>query len=133
MTIGGPPGGNSPRTPDSKIPEYSFEEGMEEAARRIQALFEQSDSDIYVVVNGSGINVGKTKFTGTLSQKLTHMGINTETHRDVARTHSNKVVVFNIPKAYLQERTCPLWNIRKCCLEIVRILNKQARIMGIFI
>ena len=57
--------------------EYGFEGGAQEALNRILELYEKTDRDLVVVINGSGINVGKTKVEQFLRGALTERDIPT--------------------------------------------------------
>ena len=59
-----------PSTQEGKIPQYSFDKGVDVCVARIQELLKTLNRDIYVIINGSGTDVGKTKLCGAIQQKL---------------------------------------------------------------
>lgn len=61
----------------SEQQEYDFGRGALEALDRILALYEKTDRDLVVVINGSGINVGKTKLEQFLRSHLMERDIPT--------------------------------------------------------
>ncbi|OGI82668.1 hypothetical protein A3I95_01760 [Candidatus Nomurabacteria bacterium RIFCSPLOWO2_02_FULL_44_12] len=73
MPIGQTPGGEDPKpkSPDIKIPEYSFEEGVKIAVERILNLMESLKRDVYVIINGSWHEVGKSFLLSAIQSELT--------------------------------------------------------------
>ena len=57
------------------VQEYSFEEGVAEAVRRITHLLETTDRDLFVGINGSDSDVGKTRLLGTIGRALKRMQV----------------------------------------------------------
>jgi len=72
-------------------PEYSFEEGVQAAVDRIKELYEPSDKDVVVEINGSGINVGKTELLKQLGQKLGEEDIFLSVLNDSTRAYYEEV------------------------------------------
>ena len=72
-------------------PEYSFEEGVQAAVDRIKGLYEASDKDVVVEINGSGVNVGKTELLKQLAQKLGDEGIFLSVLNDSTRAYYEEV------------------------------------------
>ena len=70
-----PPRQSSPSEIPPGAKEYLFEEGVQVAVDRIKELYEASDKDVIVEINGSGVNVGKTELLKQLAQKLGDEGI----------------------------------------------------------
>lgn len=68
-------------------PEYSFEDGVETAVERIRELYEASDKDVVVEINGSGINVGKTELLRNLARKLGEANISLSVLNDPTREY----------------------------------------------
>lgn len=62
-----------------RVSEYDFAEGAREALSRVLELYEHSDRDLLVVINGSSVNVGKSRLESLLRQRLTEARIFTDT------------------------------------------------------
>lgn len=77
-----------------QIPEYNFEDGVNEAVKRIINLRAGLDRDIFVVINGAGQNVGKSKLRSALIKRLIESGIKAEPSLSDINYESHKVVFF---------------------------------------
>ncbi len=55
--------------------EYSFDEGVDVSVRKIQELLKTLNRDIYVIINGSSVSVGKSALETALTIKLKLLGI----------------------------------------------------------
>jgi hypothetical protein len=100
------PDAKSPKSIETKK-EYSFDEGVEESVKRIQKLLKKLKRNVFVAINGSAVDVGKTFFLGALQKELTIRGIEVE-HTpsfDVGGDKTQKVI-FNTEqgKIYLSGR-----------------------------
>ncbi|HEV7423758.1 MAG TPA: hypothetical protein VGO21_01055, partial [Candidatus Paceibacterota bacterium] len=76
---------NNTFKPDSNIAkskenrkEYYFNEGVAESVSRIKKLFISLDRHVYVIICGSGSNVGKTALLSSLQRELGRLAIPTE-------------------------------------------------------
>jgi hypothetical protein len=61
--------------PEEPQREYSFDEGVAEAAIRIEKLIKELNRDVVIVVNGSGRDVGKTTLLKSLGRILADLGV----------------------------------------------------------
>ena len=77
-----------------QIPEYNFENGINEAVNRIITLRANLNRDIFVVINGAGQNVGKSKLRSALIRRLIESGIKAEPSLSDINHGSHKVVFF---------------------------------------
>ena len=77
---GNPEGRDFP--PREAVKEYGFDAGVEEAVARITKIFGSGKRDVFVVINGSHIEVGKTRLFGTLAVKLKELGYQVESLGD---------------------------------------------------
>jgi len=78
---------------EAKTPEYSFNEGVDICVARIQELLKTLDRDVFVVISGSRIDVGKTILLGTIQKKLISLGIkNYHTSPVNVRDRTQKVI-----------------------------------------
>ena len=74
--------------------EFSFEEGVAESIRRIQELFRTLNRDVYVVINGSDIDVGKSALLGALHNQLIILGIPTTHVKELNHPGKEKEVIL---------------------------------------
>jgi hypothetical protein len=81
---------------ETKTPDYSFDEGVEKSVERIQQLIRDLKRDVFVFVNGSSIEVGKTTLIRTLATKLHALGIPCEFEVTFPKTPEGEIkkVVF---------------------------------------
>lgn len=86
----------TPQTIETEpVPEYSFEEGVDVAAEKIKELYEKSDKDVIIEINGSSINVGKTELLRNLAQKLGETGIPLNVLNDPTREYYDYMKAAN--------------------------------------
>ena len=61
---------------EQPLTEVSFQEGVEQAMIRIKELLARTtDRDIFIVINGSSADVGKTTFLGAIGRELYEIGV----------------------------------------------------------
>ena len=101
-----PPDSSNRDFPPETNKEYPFDQGVAEATARIQQIFEQADRDIFVIVNGSSINVGKTRLTNELEQNLKRAGLEVgHINDDTINAYQNAQHNYQLGRAQTGEPT----------------------------
>ena len=85
------PDTSTPKSVETKIPEYSFDEGVDVCVAKIQELMKTLNRNVFVVINGSSINVGKTVLLGAIQQRLSLLDIDRTGKKVIFETEQDKL------------------------------------------
>jgi hypothetical protein len=95
------PDASSSSLQEIKTPEFSFEEGLVQSVAIIQNLLKTLNRHIFVVINGSSRDVGKSTFLAALQIKLRESGVACDSALSANYEYKTQTVFFTIVQSLI--------------------------------